>query len=529
MNTLEGNASGLSHYVKVLRRRAWLAALATVLITVLAVVLSLSQPVLYSSSADVFLGNQSLPAALSNFQPLSFDPQRVTATQADLARVPAVARRALDAAGLPNRSESSLIANSTVATAEDRDILTFTVTDNDAGVAKRLATSYAEGYTLYRRQLDTAAVVKARRSLEGQLAELRAAGQRRTTLYRTTSENVQQLSTAEALQGSNASLVRSAIDAEQIQPKPVRNAILGFVLGLVLGVALVFAREALDTRVRTAEEVGELLGLPLLGRIPEPPRRLRKAAQLMMLTEPQKPEAETYRILATNLGFVNMDRGARSIMITSASRGEGKSTTIANLAVALARSGRRVVLVDMDLRRPAVERFFGLHGRPGLTSAAVGFLPLDEALVRISLVDSTRDSEFGSTNGTVHGTLEVLPAGPLPPNAAEFAGSPKVSWVLAQLCDRADIVLIDAPPLLHVSDTMALSAKVDALLAVASLSTVRRPMLKEFHRVLEGAPVVKLGFVLTGEAGDDGYAYGYGYGYGQDTAKARARELETSA
>ena len=524
MSALDRDASGLSHYVKVLRRRMWLAALVTAVVTGLAVVVSLSQPALYSSSADVFLGNQSLPAALSNFQPLSFDPQRVTATQADLARVPAVARRALDAAGLRDRDESALLASSTVATAKDRDILTFTVTDHDAELAKRLATGYAEGYTSYRRQLDTAAVVKARRSLEGQLAELRAAGQRGTTLYRTTSENVQQLSTAEALQGSNASLVRSATNAEQIQPKPVRNGILGLVLGLVLGVALVFVRDALDTRVRSAEDVEEVLRLPLLGRIPEPPRRLRKAAQLMMITEPQKPEAEAYRILATNLGFVNIDRGARSIMVTSASRGEGKSTTIANLAVALARSGRRVVLVDMDLRRPSVDGFFGLQGRPGLTSAAVGFVTLDEALVRIPLVDSSRNSELVSTNGAMQGVLEVLPTGPLPPNAAEFAGSPKISHLLDQLCDRADIVLIDAPPLLHVSDTMALSAKVDALFAVASLSIIRRPMLKEFHRVLEGAPVVKLGFVLTGAAEDGGYGYGYGYGYG--AAETRARDLE---
>src|SRR5207247_6981470 len=119
-------------------------------------------------------------------------------------------------------------------------------------------------------------------------------------------------------------------------------------------------------RVRKAEEIAEQLGIPLLARLPQPSRGLRNKNRLAALEEPDGAAAEAFRMLRTNLDFVNIDRSAKTIMVTSAVESEGKSTTIANLAVTLARSGRRVVLVDLDLRRPYLDRFFGLGGRPGV-------------------------------------------------------------------------------------------------------------------------------------------------------------------
>ena len=157
-------------------------------------------------------------------------------------------------------------------------------------------------------------------------------------------------------------LVRSAGRAVQTQPKPLRNGALAAMLGLLLGVGLVFLRDALNTRVRTAAELESHLDLPQLGRVPEPTRRLRAGNGIVMLTDPLSPAAEPYRILATNLDFVNLERNAQTIMFTSATRGEGKSTTVANLAVALARGGRRVILVDLDVRKPSLASFFSLAG-----------------------------------------------------------------------------------------------------------------------------------------------------------------------
>jgi polysaccharide biosynthesis transport protein len=519
------SVSPLAHYLRVLRRRAWIVVLVTALGAGAAVFLSLRQQRLYEASADVFLTSQNLAATLSNVQLPSSDPARVAETQADLARTPVVAATALRRIGLEGRSVDDFLRSSSVTTASNADLLTLTVTDPDRRLASRLATAYARAYTDYRRQLDTSSLVRARRELEQRIAELKAAGRGGSALYANLLEKDQQLRTMELLQGSNALLVRSAGSAEQIQPNPVRNGILGGILGFVLGIGLVFLVEALNTRVRTAAEVQERLDLPLLGRLPEPQRKVRRKDQLVMLADPHGPQAEAFRILATNLEFVNLDRGARTLMVTSAGRGEGKSTTAANLAVAVARAGRRVIIVDLDLRLPSVERFFGLEHLPGLTDVVRGRFRLEHALVSIPIIDMDRSDQSG--NGAARGLLEALPTGALPPNPSEFMRFHGFSELLTALESRADAVIVDAPPLLGLSDAVALTQKVDALLVVAKLSEMRRPVLAELGRVLEAAPVVKLGFVVTGTAPEDayGYAYGYQYGYRRKSAAKRRKEL----
>jgi polysaccharide biosynthesis transport protein len=514
--------SGLAHYLRVLRRGAWLIVLTTVVVTGLAVYLSLRQTRLYEASADVFLNTQNLAASLSNIQPIYVDPQRAAETQASLARVPAVADKAVRAAGIRGRSGSQLLAESSVTPAPSADLLTFSVTDESRPLAVKLATAYAKAYTDYRRQLDTTSFIQARQEIEKRISQLRATGDQRSAIYASLVEKDQQLRTSELLQNSNAALVRQASDAAQVQPRPKRNAILAAVLGLMLGIGLAFLRDALNTRVRSAAEIQERLDLPLLGRVPEPSRRRRK--RLTMVDDPRAAEAEAYRILATNLDFVNLDRGAASIMITSSSRGEGKSTTIANLAAAFARSGRRVTLIDLDLRRPSLASLFGLDDDVGLTELALGRATLDDVLYRIPVLEPDSEMARVSTNGSGPGSLDVLPAGPLPPNPAEFAGSHALSEILHELSERVDLVLIDAPPILQVSDAMTLSAKVDAIMVVARLPDVRRGALDELRRVLDAAPVVKLGFVVTGMTSDETYGYGYGYGYGYASGGRKERE-----
>lgn len=518
------DASGLSHYLRVLRRGAWIVVLTAAITAALAVYLSLRQPKLYEASADVFLNGQNLAASLADIQPAYVDPQRTAETQARLARGPAVAERAIKELNLRSRTGDALLGESTVTTTPSADILTFTVQDRDPTMATRLATGYASAYTNYRHELDTKSLVQAREEIERRMAEMKAEGGQGSQLYANLADKDERLRTTELLQTSNASLVRAAKGAAQIQPQPRRNGILGFILGLMLGVALAFLRDALNTRVRTASEIQERLELPLLGRVPEPPRKLRGQHGLTMLANPHAPEAEAYRMLATNLDFVNLDRGASSIMITSASRGEGKSTTISNLAIAFARAGRKVALVDLDLRRPTIDRLFKLDRDLGVTHVALGRASLENALIRIQVLDSDRGLADASSNGAGPGYLDVLPSGSLPPNAAEFAGSHALSDVLAQLSERADLVLVDAPPILQVSDTMMLSAKMDGLLVVTRLPEIRRPVVEELRRVLETAPVVKLGFVVTGTGAGETYGYGYGYQYGYETPRRRERE-----
>jgi polysaccharide biosynthesis transport protein len=504
------HGSTLRDYLRVVRRRRWIILQAVILVPLAAVLFSVRQESMYQASAEVLQSQQNLAAALTgttNATPTQ-QADRVAQTQADLARVPEVASRTIAAVGL-KRSPLDLLGHSSVTAKANADLLVFSVTDHSPELAATLAGAYAKQFVAFRQELDTASLQRARAEVRVRVRQLEKAGATRTPLYASLVEKDQQLATIEALQTSNASVVRTADRAVQVQPKPARNGILGLALGLVVGLGLAFLWEALDTRVRSAEEIASKLGLPLLARLPAPPRQLRKDEKLVMLAEPRGVQAEAFRMLRTNLEFVRLGHDVRTIMVTSAVEQEGKSTTVANLAVALARAGQRVALVDLDLRRPFLDHFFDLRYRPGLTQVALGQTNLDEALIPIAITDVAGDRRARTDNGNGDGTertapslatggLHVLVSGPLPPNAGEFVGSEALAHVLGELRERFDTVLIDAPPLLQVGDPLALSAHVGALFMVTRMSVVRRPMLTEARRLLDTAPSLKLGFVLTG-------------------------------
>jgi polysaccharide biosynthesis transport protein len=525
------HAATLRDYLQVVRRRKWIILSTTVLVPLAAVAFSLGQQRLYEAKSQVLLSRQNLANTLTGAQDPTLSEQQVevTQTQADVARVPIIASRVLKQVRSTKLTTQQLLDDSSVSSPANADLLTFSVTNHDPLTAQRLANAYATQYTVYRRELDTAAIQKALTSVGNSIKQLAKAGGGHSALYNQLVEHQQTLATMEALQTSNASVVQQASSATRVQPKPTRNAVLGFFLGLVLGIGLAFLWEALDTRVRSAHEIGERLGgLPLLARIPEPSKKLRTHDDLAMIEDPAGVQAETFRMLRTNLAFVTLDRDARTLMITSAVEQEGKSTTIANLAVALARAGHRVALVDLDLRRPYVHKFFNVRG-PGLTEVVLGHASLNEALSPIAIVDPGEQRQSSNGNGNGHangngnghakwskGMLEVLPAGPIPPDPGDFIGKHALSELLAQLRKRCDFVLIDAPPVLHVGDAIALSTKVDGIIVVTRMKLVRKQMLSELGRQLATVPTPILGFVLTGAGEEEGYGdrYGYGYGYG---------------
>jgi tyrosine-protein kinase len=505
--------SALRDYLSVLRRRKWIALAAIVLLPAAAFTFSHFQEAKYRASAEVLLSNQNISQQIAGVTaaPGQVSPDRVAQTQANLARVPLVAARTLRAAGVHDRTVREFLRESSVQTQTNSDLLTFTVTDRDPSLASRLATQYARQYTVYRRQLDTGAIQRALTEVNSRISQLGGSGSSTGALYASLIEKQQTLETMLALQTSNAFVVRTASTAGQVQPRPVRDSALGLLLGIVLGLGLAFLREALDTRVRSADDVAQQLGVPLLARVPAPPRELRTEDKLVMLAEPGSVKAEPFRVLRTNLEFVNIEHKAQTIIVTSALEGEGKSTTAANLAVALARAGKHVVLVDLDLRRPYIDRFFGISGSPSLMEVALGLMPLEDALVRIPL--SGRPAEDQARNGP-GGLLEVLAAGPMPPNPGEFSGSPIVADILDSLAKRAPFVIIDTAPLVGVGDTLALSNAVHAMVLVTRLNLLRKPVLREVHRLLEAAPVNVLGFVVTDAEVEEQYGYGYGYHYG---------------
>lgn len=338
----------LQEYLQVVRRRKLVILLTVALTTAVAVGLSVRQDKLYEGSSQVLLNRQNLANSLTGTQdPNLYQPaERLAETQAKLARVPTVAARTLDAVGAKGRTVADFLASSAVTSEANADLLDFRVTDASRPLALRLASEYARQFTIYRHQLDTSAIQRALDEVDAQLAKLEAAKEEKTPLYASLLTKKQQLQTLAALQVSNASVVKAGAKAVQVRPRPLRDALLALAISLVAGIALAFLREALDTRVRSADEIKEYLETPLLGRVPESPKDVTRKDQLVILARPAAPQAEALRMVRTNLEFTRRERDAQTVLFTSPSMSEGKSTTIANIAVASARAGLRVVLVD---------------------------------------------------------------------------------------------------------------------------------------------------------------------------------------
>ena len=207
--------------------------------------------------------------------------------------------------------------------------------------------------------------------------------------------------------------------------------------------------------------------------------------KLITLTDPRSPASEAYRTLRTNLSFYSLDEPLRTLVVTSPAPDEGKSTTIANLAVTMAQGGHRTILVDCDLRRPSLHELFDVNNEAGLTT-----MVLNEnagLLLQQTAVEN----------------LSVLPSGPKPPNPADLLGSRQVDRVLETLKEHADMVLIDAPPVIGVTDAVVLGARVDGVLLVVSAGKTRRDHAEHARELLEKARVRIVGVALTNAARDN--------------------------
>ncbi|MCA9973709.1 MAG: CpsD/CapB family tyrosine-protein kinase [Anaerolineales bacterium] len=213
---------------------------------------------------------------------------------------------------------------------------------------------------------------------------------------------------------------------------------------------------------------------------------------LVTLTDPRSPVSEAYRALRTNLQFYSLDNPIRTLVVTSAAPNEGKSTTVANLAVTMAQSGRRTILVDCDLRRPSLHTLFDLRPEPGLTNV---------------VLDDAAELPLQATQVP---NLWLLAGGPKPPNPADLLGSKRVDQLIAQLAEQADIVLFDAPPVIAVTDAAILGGKVDGVLLVVQAGKTRREHAERAKEMLAKAKVRLIGAALTNAPKDTSVGDYYG-------------------
>lgn len=287
------------------------------------------------------------------------------------------------------------------------------------------------------------------------------------------------------------------IPVSTVSPRTGMNLALGLLAGITLGVALVLVRSILDTRVRSKADIEALTDFPIVGMIGKDPDSEKRP--LVALKDPRNPLVESFRTFRTNLSYLNVEDDSNSFIISSAGPNEGKTTTAMNLAVVLADSGARVVLVDADLRKPSIAKTLGIEGGVGLSDLLAGKASFEDVL-----------QQFGRQY------LFVLPAGRIPPNPSELLGSKTMGKVLDMLSEHFDYVIIDTPPVLAVTDAAVLSKKVGGTLMIAAAGKVRKQELSNALEALDtvGGNIVGIVVTMVPTKGPDAYSYSsYSYQY----------------
>ncbi|WP_460947153.1 tyrosine-protein kinase domain-containing protein [Okibacterium endophyticum] len=461
----------LRDYIRILRKSWILIVLLTLVGVGAAATFSLLQTPQYSATSKVFVSTSGGQSVSELQQGNTFTVQRVK-TYSDLVSTPIVLLPVI--ADLDLNMQAEKLGEKVTASAPlDTTVIEISASDKDPVLASEIANAVAESL---------AAVV----------------------------ETIETPDTDEATSPVKLTLVQIAdVPSSPVSPRVALNLALGALVGLALGVGVAVLRETLDNRIRNERDVELITSAPIIGGIAFDPKAQQRP--LIVQADPRSPRAESFRTLRTNLSFLDVGERARTFVVTSSVESEGKSTTAANLAISLADSGARVLLVDADLRRPKVADYMGLEGAVGLTDALIG---------RVELVDVVQP--WGRAK------LFVLPAGKVPPNPSELLGSTAMSGLIEIFNREFDAVIFDAPPLLPVTDAAILSKSVGGAILVVAAGRTHKNQLRGAVTALEnvGAPISGLVLTMLPTKGPDAYGYGrygyaYGYGYGVDEEQAK--------
>ena len=521
----------LRDYVNVVWLRKWLVVVVIVACALTAFLVANSKTRLYQATALMMyqqapdIANPLGSTSTTDVTTLALQVQSVVNTvnsPALTSRAGALLRRSepnargytVTAAIAPPDSSSG----STVS-----DVVGVTAVSARPQVSAAAANAYAQSIIELRVESDQARLRKAQNAIRLQMKQYDTAPSKLSTDYLLLVQRLRDLQVAEATATGGFTISRPATPPlSPSSPKPLQSAVIGLGVGLFAGIALAFVVGQFDTRVRTHTQAGEILGLPVVGRVPRIARRVLRDETLVTLSEPGGHVAEALRVLRSNLDWARIDDGWKSLLVTSSRKGEGKTLTLCNLAVTLALAGKKVVVVDADLRDPQVHQAFSMPNETGLTTVIQGTLSLADALRPFDLKSSGGSGAVTPAGAPVtppafeNGALLVLTSGPLPPNPGEVVASRRLAITLERLAGvDVDYILVDAPPILAVGDAGVLAACVDGVLFVANIDQTREPTLEAGREALDALPCRKLGVVVVGERAGATHHYRYRYGYGR--------------
>ena len=504
----------LRQYISLFWHWSWLILLIGLIAAVAVFFFNKRMTPYYLSSTTVLV--DEAPATQTTDYSSVMMSQQLTSTYAQMMATDPVLTQVVSQLNL-NLTVDELKKLITVTPVRDTQLIAVSVETTEAQRSADIANAVATIFSNQIQEIQSQRFAQSKATLEAQLAEIEKqiasyetqAGEAVTayekerldakvTQYREIYSGI--LQSYESVRLSEAQSVSSVVQVEiaspanrPFRPKVIQNTLLAAVVGIMLAAGALVAREALDDTIKTPEDVSQKFRLPILGVINH---QNGNGGTPITLADPHSPTAEAYRTLRTNVSYTSVDRPLRTLMITSSEPGEGKTTTLSNLAVAFAQNGKQVIVADCDLRHPRLHINFRLNNRRGLSN----------------LFSQASYMLDGSCQPAGVDNLSVVTTGSLPPNPAELLGSQKMQSILTAMVENADVVLVDTPPALAVTDAAVLAPTVDGVLLVIRPGKTRTSALRQTLEQMRHVGANVIGVVLN-DVSTRRSSYGYHYKY----------------
>jgi len=511
----------LRTYIDILRRWAWLIIVGCIVAGVSAFYISKSQEPVYRATVQLLVleGNSTVDTEYTSL----LISERLASSYAERLISYDVIAKAIESLNL-KLDPNDLAKNIQVQLINNTQLISLSVDHKDPQIAQNLANEIPQIFANKNsaQQLDRFSNIKM--SLEEELAQLNqeiatseavlqvevdrfepdevTIDRAKDKLLRLRNAHSRLLQNLEELRIAEVNGLNNLVIDEYarlpeipISPRVMTNTLLAIVVGGMLAVGVIFLIEYLDDTVKISTDVETVTGLSTLGTLQQ--LKVKKATDALVVElDPRSPAAEAYRQIRTNIQFTSVDKPLRTFLVTSANMSEGKTTVAVNIAIAFAQTGKRVLLIDTDMRRPMLDTLLRVKNDRGLSNMIV----------------RGRESEQ-YIRGTMIPNLRVMTAGRLPPNPAELLGSERMRVVMAWLKQQADYVVFDSPPVLAVTDSVILSRMVDTTLFVTSMGQTHLPDLETAVSKLQSVDAPIAGVIINKVKANGPYGYHYAYHY----------------